>query len=364
MSETTWPIPAPGDISGRAAAVFEQAFPPDPMTGDGGIDARSPDTVATTITRIVELCMLDLYYYQGNVAVELMPDTAVKNLFRFANIYNVPRDQPVAASGNVIVSGAPNTPIPLDVTFSLQGSNTTYTSTAEVTIGPSSSTASVPVVATPAGASGNLAAGTTLKITSPVQGLTSQTATVDPNGITDGADLEILSSWRARILAEIRLQPSGGNFDDYVMWAKAASADVSLAACPPAACGGGIVSVVIFGPNFTVADATLVATVQAYINMKRPVTATPTVFAGTINLVPVTLHLNPDTPTIRGAAQAALALSFEQDATIGATTFVSRLDNAVSSSDGEFSHEMSVPAADVAAPTLFALNMVGTVTFV
>ena len=63
--------------------------------------------------------MLDLYYYQGNLAVELMPDTAVQNLSRFANIYNVPQDQPVAATGNVIVSGTPETPLPTDMTFTL-----------------------------------------------------------------------------------------------------------------------------------------------------------------------------------------------------------------------------------------------------
>jgi uncharacterized phage protein gp47/JayE len=360
---TTWPTPAPGDISNRAASVFEQAFPPNPATGDLGIDARSPNTIATVITHIVELAMLDLYYDQANIAVELMPDTAVKNLYRFGNIYDVPRDQPQPATGNVIVSGAPNSAVPNEVTFSLGGSNTTYSSTAAAKIG-ANGTVSLPVVASPAGSAGNLAAGTQLTITSPVEGLTSQTGTVDSNGITNGADLESISSWRARILAQIRLEPSGGTYSDYVKWALAASSNVSIAACPPGACGGGVVSVVIFGPGYTVASAALVAEVQAYINTQRPVTANVTVYAGTLNLVNVTLHLNPDTPTIRAAASTALALSFEQDAAVGSTTYVTRLDNAVSSSDGEYSHEMSTPAADVVAPTLFALNVLGAVNFV
>jgi len=252
--------------------------------------------------------------------------------------------------------------VPEGVVFSLPGSTITYASTASVTIG-STGSASLPVVASQTGTAGNLAAGTGLTITSPVPGLTSQTGTVDPNGLTGGANLEALSSWRSRILAQIQNEPSGGNFNDYVKWALAASANVSLAACPPSACGGGVVSVVIFGPNLTVASPALVATVQAYINAQRPVTANVTVYAGTLNPVNVTLHLNPNTPTIQAAASAALALSFEQDATIGGTSYLSRLSNAVSSSDGEYSHELIAPAADVVAPSLFALNTLGTVTF-
>ena len=205
MSETTWPIPAPSDVSGRAASVFEQRLP--------GIDARSDNTVATVLSHIVELAMMDLYYYQGNVAVELMPDTAVKNLARFGNIYDVPQDQPVAASGNVVVTAAGNAAVvvPSNVVFTLPGSNTTYTSTASVTIPAGATAGSLPVVATPAGLAGNLAAGTNLTISSPVAGLISQTGTVDASGIANGADLESLSSWRARILAQIRYEPSGGN---------------------------------------------------------------------------------------------------------------------------------------------------------
>ena len=135
------------------------------------------------------------------------------------------------------------------------------------------------------------------------------------------------------------------------------------AVCPPAACGGGVVSVVIAMTGLVAPDTTQLAQVQAYINARRPVTAMPTVYACTLNPVNVTLHLNPDTPTIRAAATAALALSFEQDAAIGGTNYLSRLNNAVSSSDGEYSHEMIAPTADVVAPTLFALNVLGAVTF-
>lgn len=349
----TWPTPAPGDISNRGAAIYEQALP--------GIDARSTNTVATTNTRITEMAMLDLYFYQANVAQELMPDTAVTNLPRIAAIWGVPRVQPSGALGNVLVSGAPNAALPAAITMT-SAAGQTYTSTGSVTIG-ASGTASIPVQASVTGSAGNLAAGAPLTITSPVEGLFSQTATVDSNGITGGADLQSVAAWRAAIIAQIQLEPSGGDYSDYVEWTMAALPNVALAACPAGACGGGIVSVVFLMAGFVPPTAAQIAVVAAYIATRRPVTATVNVYAGTLNPVNVTLHLNPDTPTIRAAATAALALSFQQDAAIGGTTYVSRLDNAVSSSDGEYSHERIAPAADVPAPSLFALNTVGAVAF-
>ena len=376
-----WPIPAPGDISGRAAAIYEQNLP--------GIDARDPNTVATTNTRITEMAMQDLYFYQGDQALELMPDTAVTNLPRHAAIWGVPQVQAAPATGNVIVAGTNGDVVPTDLTFTLQNSTIVYTTTNTSDVTIAGGTASLPVVASLAGTAGNLAAGTVLTLSSPVEGLTSLTGTVDSNGITGGLDLETIASWRANILAKIRYEPSGGDFADYVQWAFEALPGVALAACPAAACGGGVVSVVVmmgvYAPSatpgapevltgFVPPTSGQLAAIQAYIGVfgqpggKRPVTANVTVYAGTLNPVNVTLHLNPDTPTIRAAASAALALSFLQDAQtaqsgLGGTTYVTRLDNAVSSSDGEFSHEMSVPAADVAAPSLFALNVLGTVSF-
>jgi uncharacterized phage protein gp47/JayE len=370
-----WPVPAPGEISSRGAAVYEQAIE--------GIDARSPNTVATTNTRVTELAMQDLYYFQADQAREMMPDTAIDNLPRFAKMWNVPRVQAATASGNIVVTGTNGDAVPSDLVFGLAGSTVTYTTTAGATI--SGGSASLPALASVAGVAGNLAGGTELTLTSPVDGLSSLIGTVDSNGISGGLDLQSIDDWRAAILAEIRFEPAGGSQTDYVKWAKEAIPGVALAACPPAACGAGVVSVVVMMGVYTPsaipgASATLtgfvaptteeLGAIQAYIGVygqpggQRPVTANVTVYGGTLNPVNVTLHLNPDTPTIRAAAAAALELSFIQDAALGGTTFISRLDNAVSSSDGEYSLERIAPTADVAAPNLFALNTLGTVSFV
>ncbi|OYV32826.1 MAG: hypothetical protein B7Z80_25780 [Rhodospirillales bacterium 20-64-7] len=359
----SWPTPNPGDISSRAASVYEALLP--------GVDARNPNTVATANTRITEMAMQDLYYFQGDVAQEMFPDTAVANLQRIANMWGVPRVQPSAASGNVVIAGTPNAPIATGLTFSYPGSTIVYTSTSAVTIG-AGGTVSVPVTADSTGAASNLAAGSILTLTSPVANIAPLTGTVDANGLTGGADIQSIAAWRTAIIAQIQYQPSGGDYQDYVKWAYAALPNVALATCPVAACGGGVVSVVI-----AMTDAVTgllrapttgeLATVQAYINNRRPVVAVPTVYAVVLNPINITLHVSPNTPTIQAAAQAALQLFFAQDAQvggIGGTTYLSRLNDAISNADGEFYHELSLPAADVPAPTLFSLNVLGSESFV
>ena len=188
-------------------------------------------------------------------------------------------------------------------------------------------------------------------------------ATLDGSGLVGGADLEGLEAWRTRILARIRAPAMGGAAGDYVTWAKAALNGVAYVQVVPNAGGLGTVAVWIAKQGPAVASGPEVAAVQAAINVVRPVTASVTVLAATLVPVNVTLHLNPDTGPIRAAATAALALAFAVDATIGGAVFVSRLDNSVSSSDGEYSHIRSAPAADVAM-SAGQLPILGTVTFI
>lgn len=362
---TTWPIPAPGDIASRCAAVYEAYFPPNPVLGITGIDARNDNTIATINCKITELAMLDLYYYQGNIAVELMPDTAEQNLSRFGAIWGVPQDQPAAATGNVVVTGTVGAAIPTAIVFSYPNSNLTYTSTAGGNIG-AGGTLSVPVVATPAGSAGNQAAGTVLTISTPVGGLTAQQGVVDASGIAGGEDLESPASWRSRILARIRQPAMGGSQNDYVTWAKAALSGVGLVQVLGGYGGLPNVGVVIAMAGPAVPTAGQLATIQAYLNQPgiKPVTAVPVVLACVLNPVAVTVHLAPDTPTLRAGVTASLALCFAQNATIGGTITFASLENAIASVVGTGSYVLSVPAADTPAPSVLSVNTLGAVTFI
>jgi uncharacterized phage protein gp47/JayE len=349
-----WPVPAPGVISARAASLFEQLLP--------GIDARNDNTVATTLTRITELGAQDLYFEQGYYAQQLMPDTATDWLGLHGAEWGVPQDQPTAAAGNVLVTGVANGVIASGVQFTSPG-KALYVSTAGVTLNAEGA-GSMPVAAAVAGSAGNLPAGTLMTVVSPVAQLAPQTGTVDPNGITGGLDLESEVSWRSRILAKIRTEPAAGNYGDYVEWIGEALPG-AIGVCPPGACGGGVVNCAFVMPGPTAPTAEEIAVVQAYIEGLAPVTAEAniTVFGATLQPVNLVLQVRPNTVVIQAAAQQALALFFQQSLTIGGTLYMSQLDAALATADGETYHERLAPLADVVTPSLFTLLTLGTVSF-
>lgn len=349
-----WPLPAPGEIADRAAAVYEG------VPALAGIDARSPNTVATQNCRITELSATDVYLFQGYLAQELMPDTAQDNLARFGSIWGVPQLQPTAATGNAIFAGIPFQVIPADFEGYDQAGLIIETVNAGTLDGSGAGT--LPVIAITTGSATDRAGGTVFTAVSPLAGLTSQTLTLDSSGLSGGTDLEDREAWRQRILARIRQPPGGGDISDYVQWAKAADDQVAYVSVIPGMGGLGNVGVIVgmIGPRVPTGGE--ITAIQAYIAALAPVTANVIVLACTLQPVSFTIHLNPDTTANRAAASVALALSFQQDASIGGTVYMSRIDNALASSDGEYSHERSVPSADVTM-TALQLPTLSTVTF-
>ncbi len=305
-----WPVPLPGAISGQAASQLEAMLP--------GIDARSPNTVATAFTRVTEMGLQDLYFYQAYLAAQLMPDTATDWLGRHGAIWGVAQDPATAASGSAIATGTVGTAIPIGVTMTAP-SGAAYATTAAAAVG-SNGSVDVPVAATVAGSAGNMPAGTVLTITSPVTGLSPQTLTVDANGITGGLDLESTTDWQARILKRIRTPPMGGSSADYEEWAQAALPGVEYVSVLANWGGLGNVGVAVAMTGPAVPSGAEITTIQDYIDLVAPVTAVVSVLAASLNPVNVTLHLMPDSTALRASIEAALAVAFQQNAEIGATT--------------------------------------------
>jgi uncharacterized phage protein gp47/JayE len=354
-------VPASGDIANRAAAVYEGT------PALSGIDARSEASLAAASTRVTELSTLDLYLFQANLAQELLPDTAQDWLARHANIWGVPQLQPTPAVGSVTFAGAVDTDIPADFTLKAP-SGVFITTTVSETI-PSGGTISVAVTGQASdGTAGNIAAGTTLNVVSPLEGLNPQSAIVNlaadgVSGLSGGTNLELIEAWRTRILARIRAPAMGGSASDYETWAKDALSSVAYASTISNWVGLGTVGVVIALAGPAAPATGDVTTVQNFINTVRPVTAAVTVIAATLLPVNFSLHLNPDTPAIRAGVTSALALEFANDGEIGGTGYRSRWFDAVGSVSGEYSCEMTVPAADV-VPTNTQILTLGTITWV
>jgi uncharacterized phage protein gp47/JayE len=366
-----WPIPQPGDIFNRAAAVFEAEFArlyllqnPSLSPTDVHVDARSANSQLAIYGRTVDMTAQDLWFFLVRVVQELMPDTAIDWLPRHAAIWGVPQIQASAAIGNAIFTSAAGVAVPSGLALSQPG-GLTYVTTAAVTIAANSS-ASIPVACTTTGSSGSLPPGTVLTVVNPLAGLTTQTATVDSSGLT-GQNAEALPAWQARLLARIRNRGAGGNGNDFDEWTQEVMPGALVAAMSP---GAGFITVAFAmpsGQSWIAPTSAQIAAVSAYLNdaQNRKPLGCPVVnvVAATLQPVDFTIHLSPDTTANRAAATSALTLQMLADATIGGTIYMSRMDAALQNADGEFSHERTAPTADVTAAST-TVSTFGGITFV
>jgi uncharacterized phage protein gp47/JayE len=367
-----WPLPQPDEIADRASGNYEAEYARiwallNPGAPPATVDARSPVSTLGVHARVLGLVGFDLYLMQARLAQELMPDTAIDWLPRHGAIWGVPQIQPVAAEGNLVLTGTDGLPVPGGMEFTAPG-NAIYEVVNSGTIG-SSGTISIGVSAAVAGSAGDLAPGVTLTSVSPLAGLLSQSGTIDSNGVTGGADIEETEHWRSRILARIQQRGAGGDANDFEQWTQEVLPGALVYAFSP---GVGLISVAIAMPTATgprVPTSTELSEATAYLNdatNRKPLGAPVIeVFAATLQPVNFTLHLTTDTADIRQGTTNALATYFVgPDINIGSTLDVSRSDAAISAAFGGYAFDRDVPSTDVAPSTVTSLLTLGTVAFV
>lgn len=300
-----------------------------------------------------------LYGYADYIARNVIIDTADTDyLDRFASIWlTVPRKAATPATGSVTMTTAVGAFIPAGtILVALDGAN--YETAADATAAGSSTV--IAVNAAVAGEAGNREAGQTLSLISPVSG-------VQPAGvageISGGSDTEDDDSLRARLIARIQQPPHGGSADDYHTWALEVPG-VTRAWVFPGEMGVGTVTVRFVRDDDVspIPDSGEVAAVQAYIDALRPVTAQVYVVAPVAIDIDFTIDLSPDTAPIRAAVEAELMDFLRREGAPGATLYRSRMIESISSAAGEFSHVMSVPAADIVL-TSSQIPILGTITW-
>jgi uncharacterized phage protein gp47/JayE len=181
------------------------------------------------------------------------------------------------ASGTVIFTGVDGIVIPADTRLQNED-GIEYGTTIPGTI--TGGVASIDVQAIETGDDGNYIRPNPpdpiyLQLISPITNVDDQTE-IDGD-ITGGEDIEDLEVYRSRILQRIRTTPAGGNAADYDRWATSYPG-VSRAWCYPIASGPGTVTEIITATgDDPVPSSTLLAEVQAYMDVLRPVTADLTV---------------------------------------------------------------------------------------
>jgi uncharacterized phage protein gp47/JayE len=311
---------------------------------------------ALVYARVLAAAAHELYGYLDWIAKQIPYDTADEDLLiRWASIWGIQRKAATKASGTVTFTGSDGAVIPAGAIVQAFDA-VQYTVSTEVTV--ASGTAIAAIQAVDAGIAGNRNTGQTLTLTAPVSGVA---ATAIAGALTGGADIETVEALRARLIARVRQQPQGGAAHDYVAWALEV-VGVTRAWVSALEMGYGTVTVRFMMDN-TYADGIPhsgdVATVQAYLNLKRPVTAAVYAVAPIADTLDFTITgLTPSTTAIKAAIEAALAELIKTEGEPAGTL----LWSAISSATGETDHTLTLPAVNVtSAPG--HIPVMGTVTW-
>lgn len=350
-----WQRPTLTDLIDRTKA--------DMVSRIDGITSILRRSVLGVLARVLAGACHEIYGYLAWLSRQILPDTAeTEYLNRWARIWKITRNAATYATGTVTLTGTDGSIIPAGTELQ-RSDETIYTTDADGTI--SGGTVDVAVTASVAGDSGNADAGETLTLTSTVSGVTS---TATAAAITGGADQESDAGLRARLLTRIQEPPHGGADFDYTAWALE-TAGVTRAWCYPLWLGPGTVGVCIvrdFDASM-IPDAAEIATVQAYIDALRPVTAAVTVFAPTPVDLDLSITLTPNTAAAQAAVQAEIEdlLIREAEPEDGAgsgTILLSHIREAISIATGETDNALTSPSANV-THNAGEIAVMGTITW-
>jgi uncharacterized phage protein gp47/JayE len=303
-----------------------------------------------------------LYGFISWVALQPFADTAeLEYLNRIASFWGVTRVAASFASGDVVMTGTNGTVI-AEETELQRSDGVLFLTTAEATI--ASGEATVAVEAVIAGEDGNTEAASIFSFTSTPSDVDAD-VTVDTGGLTGGADEESDAALLARLLSRIQEPPAGGNANDYEQWAKQVAGVTRAWVYPEELGAGGVTVRFMMDETYDdgIPESGDVDDVQDYIDTLRPVTADVTVVAPVAVPLNFTITLTVEvSQTIKDAVEVELLDMIKRDAEPAGTIYLSRINEAISISLGEYDHTMAAPVANVTHTTGQIATM-GTVTW-
>jgi uncharacterized phage protein gp47/JayE len=325
-----------------------------------GIDGVLRRSDSAVLARVRSGGVFGLYGLLAWQARQILPDTCDEDMLaRWANLKGVLRTPATASAGAIDVVGADGVIVPENMIWQTRGGLQVVV-TQDTVI--ASGQASVPVQALLVGQAGNLSESVQVTAISPVAGVTDR-ATVAAGGLVGGTDQEPLENWRQRVVRAFRIQPHGGDLEDYVTWALEVPG-VTRAWARGSWFGPGTVGVFVVRDNDEniVPDAPELAAVLDHIESKRPVTAEVQVLAPTLLTIDYQVRLDPDTEAVRGKVVQALQELFLSEADLGGRLYWSHMTAAISNVPGELDHTLSQPSADV-VPQPHELPVLGDITW-
>lgn len=328
--------------------------------GDANLRRNYLNVIATALAGIGDEILRRVEYVLKQTFVQ---EADEESLIKHGQERKFPRKAATKANGPIDVTGTSGSTIASGVELQ-RSDNVKYITTEEVSVG-NDGTASVPVEAINAGLNGNAGSGTIVSFVSPVAGVNIQ-ATVASAEITGGTDIEDIEEYRARLLEYEQNPPMGGNKKDYEVWAKEVSG-VTRAWCYPIENGAGTVTVRFMMDNSYangIPHQADITRVQNYIDSERPATAVVTVAAPTTDTVNITFSaLSPNTTAIKAAITENLQKLFKSSLIEpGVKLYLSKINEAISTTAGVTDHKLSAPSADI-NPSTGHIPVLGTITF-
>ncbi|MGL6659954.1 baseplate J/gp47 family protein [Escherichia coli] len=219
-----------------------------------------------------------------------------------------------------------------------------YTTTDDAT--SSGGVLRVPIACSSAGAVGNADDGTALILVTPVNGLPSSGVA---DTLTGGFDTEELETWRARVIERYYWTPQGGADGDYVVWAKEVPG-ITRAWTYRHWMGTGTVGVMIASSDLInpIPEESTETAARQHIGPLAPVAGSDLyVFRPVAHTVDFHIRVTPDTPEIRAAITAELRSFLLRDGYPQGELKVSRISEAISGANGEYSHQLLAPADNI-----------------
>lgn len=305
---------------------------------------------AEVLARVLGAASYGRYGHQQYIADQILPDTADdETLLRMARA-RLKRDrlEAVAATGPAAFTGAVSAL--LDAGTLLQRDDQVlFRVRTTVKLTATSGVAEIEALDT--GELGNTPAGTQLRLVSPVLGV-NEVFTVEAAGLAGGTEQESIETLRGRVIRSYRVIAHGGSKSDYETWALEV-AGVTRAWVVRRWVGPGTVAVFFVrdGDIDIIPNAEALATVAAYIEQERPVTAEVYVLAPVEKPVQYQLTVTPDSSAVRRAVEAALVDLHNRESELGGGLLATHIAEAISGAVGERDHKVLAPIGGVVAAT-------------
>jgi len=331
-----------------------------------GSDANVPNSLlrvmCDAMAALAHLCL----QYLDWLAKQLLPDSAETEwLDRHGQIWLTNADgtkgrkMATLALGSVSATGQPGVIVPTGSILANAptfGSQTLYETleTILVNITPTP----VKIRALDPGTAGNMTGGEIISFNPPINGVDRNAIVVSLGG---GTDTETDDELRARVLQRIQQPPMGGDKTDFEAWVMQVPG-VTRAWCNPLESGIGTTTTRFMmddlrADNYGIPLAEDVATVEAYLDTKRPVAVKDAYVVAPIPF-PLSITINQlvvDENSTRMSIEDSLKQMLYNKAIPGGTIYASWVEAAISDAVGVDHFEMVFTTQPMPSPGHLAI---------